>query len=374
MAVKRDYYEVLGVARDVDAAGLKKAYRKLAMLYHPDQNPDDPQATERFREATEAFQVLSDPQRRASYDRFGHDAPEMGGFPGGGAGVDLGSMTDFFESVFGSVFGGGAPRGRRRRGKPGRDLQYDLTLDFEQIVSGAEVRITIPRPVRCETCGGSGRKPGSSPRRCGQCGGAGRIRLQQGIFAVAAPCAACGGTGEINVSPCQDCDGRGLVEREEEYEVSIPPGVDDGAVKVVAGGGEHGREGGPDGDLHVMIHVEEHPFFVRKGRNLHSQLKITYPQAVLGGEVEVPSVDGEVKLKIKAGTENGRVYRLRGKGVPSLRGSGRGDQLVHVEIDVPRSLTTRQRELIEKLGEELGTEVHSEQPGFLERLRSFFEG
>ncbi len=370
MPTKRDYYEVLEVTRGADAQELKKAYRRLAMKFHPDQNPDDAGAAEKFREITEGYQVLSDPQKRAAYDRFGHAAPDMGGF-GGGA-VDIGNMTDFFESIFGSVFGG-ARGPRRRRGRAGRNLQYDLSLTLEQIVAGADVKITYPRPVRCEACGGLGSAGGKPPTQCRQCGGQGQIRLQQGIFAVATTCPACGGAGEVVVERCGPCDGAGLVVREEELEVRIPPGVDDGAAKIVEGAGEHGRGGAPNGNLHVVIHVAPHDAFTRRGNDLHSAIQVSYPQAVLGAEVDVPTIDGPVKLKIKPGTEGGQVYRLRGKGVPFLRGSGRGDLLVHVDVGVPKKLSPKARELIEALGRELGTEIRTNPPSFFEKMRSLFE-
>jgi len=371
MTTKRDYYDILEVSRDVGPDELKKAYRRLAMKYHPDQNPDDPQAADKFKELTEAYQVLSDPNKRAAYDRFGHSGPDLGaGF--GGATVDIGSMTDFFESIFGSVFGG-APRQRRRRGKPGRDLQYDVTITLEQAVNSADVRITIPRPVRCGECGGSGAARGSGPRTCPQCDGRGQLRLQQGIFTVSSTCVTCGGSGEVIREPCPECQGRGLVPREQAYDVHIPAGVDDGAVKTVPGGGEHGRAGGQDGDLHVMIHVKPHEMFQRRGLDLHSVVTISYPQAVLGAEISVPTIDGEVQMKIKGGTAGGQVYRLRNKGVPALRGGRRGDQHVHVEVDVPRKLSPRLRMLIEELGKELGTEITTQHPSFLERLKSLFD-
>jgi molecular chaperone DnaJ len=371
MAAKRDYYEVLGVPRDAVADDLKKAYRRLAMKFHPDQNPDDPQAAEKFKELTEAYQVLSDPNKRASYDRFGHSGPDLGaGF--GGTAVDMGSMTDFFESIFGSVFGGG-PRQRRRRGRPGRDLQYDLSITLEQAVAGTDVRITIPRPMRCGDCGGSGAARGTGPRTCPHCGGQGQVRMQQGFFTVSSTCVSCGGTGEVIRDPCRACDGKGLTVREQKFDVHMPAGVDDGAVKTVPGGGEHGRSGGADGDLHVMVQIKPHEIFQRRGLDLQSVIQVSYPQAVLGDEVTVPTIDGEVQMKIKAGTASGQIYRLRGRGVPALRGSRRGDQHVRVEVDVPRKLSERQRELIKALGDELGTDIKAHHPSFLERLKSLFD-
>ena len=368
---KRDYYEVLEVSRDANPEQLKKSYRRLALKYHPDQNPDDSQAAEKFKELTEAYQILSDPSSRARYDRYGHNAPEMGF--GGGA-VDISSMTDFFDSIFGSVFGGGGARQRRRRrGKPGRDLQYDLTIDLEDAVRGAEIRITVPRPVRCSSCKGTGAAAGSSPESCSQCGGTGTMRLQQGLFAVTTTCSACGGAGEVIRERCKECDGIGLVVNDEELDLTLPPGVDDGAVKVVPGAGEHGRGGAPDGDLHIMVHVNKHDRFVRRGLDLHSEIRITYPQAVLGTEVEIDTIEESVKMKVKPGTESGQVYRLRGKGVPSLRGRTKGDQLVHVEIDVPTKLTTRQQELIEELGRELGSKTEMQSPSIVDKIKSFFD-
>jgi molecular chaperone DnaJ len=373
---KRDYYEILGVERNASSDELKKAYRKLAMQYHPDRNPGDAAASESFKEATEAFQVLSDPQKRTRYDRFGHGAPEGFGF--GGTEVDLGSMTDFFESIFGSVFGGSMGGGRRRprRGTPGRDLQYDLELSLEDVVHGAKARIVVPRPVRCSACHGMGTASGSEPERCPHCGGEGAVRLQQGIFAMTTTCPACGGTGEAIRNRCPQCQGKGRIIEEQSLEVEIPAGVDDGAVKVLRGHGEQGLRGAPDGDLHIMIHVKKHESFVRRGQDLLSAVRISFPKAVLGGEIEVPTVDGKINMKVKPGTENGQMYRLRGKGVPSLRGGNPGDQLVHVEVDVPSpsDLTPRQKELIAELGKEFADEVQSRpHHSFFDRLKGLFD-
>ena len=369
---KRDYYEVLDASRDATPDQLKKSYRRLAMKYHPDQNPDDENAAEKFKELTEAYQVLSDANRRAQYDRFGHEAPNMG-FGGGATHVDISSMTDFFESIFGSVFGGGPMPRRRRRGKPGRDLKYDLTVSLEDAVRGAEAKITVPRPVRCDTCKGSGAAKGTVPQKCSQCEGAGTVRLQQGIFSMSTVCPACGGQGETIAESCSDCDGRGLVVKDETLEVTLPPGVDDGAVKVVSGGGEHGRGGAPDGDLLIMVHVDKHEHFVRRNNDLHSVLRITYPQAVLGADVDVRTIEQPVKLRIRPGTEHGQVYRLKGKGAPGLRSNIRGDQMVHIEIDVPTKLSEKQKEMIAVLGKELGTEIETKSPTFVDKLKSFFD-
>jgi molecular chaperone DnaJ len=368
---KRDYYDVLGASRDVTSAELKKSYRRLAMEYHPDQNPDDEQAAEKFKELTEAYQALSDPEKRAGYDRFGHNAPEMGF--GRGA-VDMSSMTDFFESIFGSVFGGSpAWRGRRQRGKPGRDLQYDLSITLEDVVQGAEVQIVVPRPVRCSECKGDGAAPGTKPEPCGHCNGTGSVRLQQGIFTVSTTCPACRGAGEAISEKCPACEGDGLEVVEETFEVSIPAGVEDGAVKIMENSGEHGRGGAPDGDLHIMVHVAEHDFLVRRGRDLIGVVCLTYPQAVLGAEVDVATIDGPVKMKIKPGTEIGQVYRVRGKGVPSLRGRARGDQHVHVEVDIPKKLTALEEKLVRELGDEFGDAVSNSPSTFMDRLKHLFE-
>lgn len=365
----RDYYEVLDCPRDVTPDDLKKAYRRLAMEHHPDRNAGDQKSEAKFKEMTEAYQVLSDPERRARYDRFGHDAPDVGF---GGGGVEVSSMIDFFESVFGSVFGQAPGRGRSR-GKPGRDLQYDLSISLEQAARGAEVKIKVPRPLRCRSCDGTGAARGSSPQRCSRCDGAGSVRLQQGFFSMSSTCPACRGEGEVIRDPCQECNGHGLTVKEEEFDASVPAGVDDGAVKVVAGGGEQGRGGAPDGDLHIMVHVKRHELFERRGQDLHGVVEISYPQAVLGAELEVPTIDGSVKMKVKQGTESGHVYRLRGKGMPSLRGSSRGDHLVHIEINIPKKLSPRQREIVEELGREFGDSVTPAPRSLVDKLRDWLE-
>ncbi len=367
---KRDYYEVLNVSKGATSEELKKSYRRLAMEYHPDQNPDDDQAADKFKELTEAYQVLSDPNKRMSYDRFGHDTPEMGF--GGGA-VDISSMTDFFDSIFGSVFGGARPRRRRRRGRPGRDLQYDLSITLEDTIAGTEMKITVPRPVRCADCNGKGAAPGTNPESCSQCQGTGSVHLQQGIFAVSTTCPVCKGVGEIISEHCPACEGKGLEVKEEEFEVSIPPGVDDGAVKVIEGAGEHGVGGAPDGDLHIMVHVKKHDVFLRRDQDLHCAVQVSYPQAVLGAEIDVPTVEGSVKMRIKPGTDHGQVYRLRGKGVPSLRGRSHGDQHVHIEVDIPQKLTPRQEELINELGQEFGQNIDAEPSGLIDKLKHLFD-
>jgi molecular chaperone DnaJ len=296
----------------------------------------------------------------------------VGGAPGGDFDMDLGNMTDFFESIFGSMFSGGG-RQRREQGRPGRDLQYELSLTLEQVVQGAPLRISIPRPVRCGDCGGSGAAAGTRPKTCPQCQGRGQIRLQQGIFSMSAPCAMCGARGQVIATPCGPCGGTGLVEKQEEFAVDVPPGVENGAVKVISGAGEQGRDGGRDGNLNILIRVEKHAHFERDGNDLRSSISVTYPQAVLGDEIDVPTIDGPVKMKIRPGTASGQVYALRGKGVPFLRGNARGDLKVAVEVDIPRNLTPRQKELGESLGKELGTAVQARPASLLEKMKSLFE-
>ncbi|MBN2530923.1 MAG: molecular chaperone DnaJ [Deltaproteobacteria bacterium] len=371
MSQKRDYYEVLEVAKDASEQDLKKAYRRLAMKYHPDQNPDDDTAAERFKELTEAYRVLSNSETRARYDRFGHQGATSGGagYTGMDFDMDLGSMTDFFESIFGSMFGGAT---RRRRVRRGNDLQYDLKVTLEQVISGADLRITIPRAVSCDECGGTGALKGTSPRVCSRCGGHGQIRLQQGIFMMSSTCPSCNGSGQEVAEPCPSCD-RGLVEKEEEFNVSIPPGIEDGKVKVIRGAGEHGRNGAPPGDLNIRVFIERHSVFERDGDDLVCEQAITWPQAVLGDEVEVKTIDSTVRMKVKPGTRSGQVYLLRGKGVPHFYSSGRGDLRVKIDIDVPTKLNDAQVELVEQLGKALGTAVKMKRHSLVDKVKSLFD-
>lgn len=371
MSQKRDYYEVLEVSKDASEQELKKAYRRLAMKYHPDQNPDDETAAERFKELTEAYKILSNPDTRARYDRFGHQAASSngGGYPGMDFDMDLGSMTDFFESIFGSMFGGGP---RRKRVRRGNDLQYDLRVTLEQVVSGADLKITIPRAVSCDECGGSGARKGTSPSLCTRCSGQGQIRLQQGIFMMSSTCPSCNGSGKVVSEPCPSCD-RGLVEKLDEFEISIPPGIEDGKIKVIRGAGEHGRNGAPPGDLNIRVIIERHPLFERSGDDLLCEQSITWPQAVLGDEVEVKTIDSSVRMKVKPGTRAGQVYMLRGKGVPHFYGSGRGDLRVRIDIDVPARLSDSQVHLVEQLGEALGTAVKQKRHSLVDKVKSLFD-
>lgn len=364
-AQKRDYYEVLGVGRDVNAADLKSAYRKVALKFHPDRNPGDHEAEEKFKEASEAYEVLSDPDKRARYDQFGHNAPGFEGF--GGAGFNAQTINDIFGEIFG--FGGG----RQRRGgrQRGADLRYNLEISFEEAAFGCEVQVKIPKPKRCDACEGSGSKT-RERRTCPTCGGAGELRFTQGFFAVSRPCNQCGGQGSIVADPCPKCRGLGKVESESTLTVKIPPGVDTGTRVRLAGEGEPGDQGGPSGDLYVVVHVKEHSIFVREDTEVLCEVPISFTQAALGSQIDVPTLDGKVKMKVPAGTQTGKVFRLKGKGIPSLHGGGRGDQHVRVVVEVPTDLSAKQRALLEQFAEIAGEETHPQSKSFLEKVRQLF--
>ena len=370
---KRDYYEVLGVSRDVDAKELKKAYRKLAMKYHPDRNPDDKDADAKFKEATEAYEILGDQQKRAAYDQYGHAGVDPnaggGGFGGGGA-----NFSDIFGDVFGDIFGGGGGRGGRGGPQRGSDLRYTMELSLEEAVRGIEKKIRVPTLTSCETCDGSGAKPGTSPKTCGTCGGAGQVRMQQGFFSVQQTCPTCRGQGTIIEDPCNSCHGRGVKEETKTLSVKIPPGVDTGDRIRLSGEGEAGAMGGPAGDLYVQVSVKEHELFHRDGRNLYCDVPISIVDAALGGELEVPTLDGRVKLKIPAETQSGKLFRLRGKGVTPVRGGTAGDLLCRVQVETPVNLSNEQKDLLMKFQESLTGEKHSPQKkSWFEGVKRFFE-
>ncbi|MEM6987512.1 MAG: molecular chaperone DnaJ [Pseudomonadota bacterium] len=369
---KRDYYEVLGVAKGSDEATLKKAYRRLAMKYHPDRNAGDDSAEAKFKEAKEAWDVLSDERKRAIYDQYGHAGLEGGMGGGGGAGFS-GDFGDIFGDVFGDIFGqrGG---GRGSRASRGSDLQYNLDISLEDAVRGTEVKIQVPTLVDCETCDGSGAKPGTSPSTCGTCNGMGQVRMQQGFFSVQQTCPNCRGEGRVITDPCRTCNGRGRVQENKTLSVKIPPGVDTGDRIRLSGEGEAGERGGPTGDLYVQIRVLQHEIFERDGANLICSVPINMVTASLGGELEVPTLDGRVKLKIPAGTQNGKLFRLRGKGVKPVRGGAVGDLMCEMRVETPVNLNAEQRELLEKLGESLGGDRHSpEHSSWIDSVKSFFE-
>jgi len=376
---KRDYYEVLGVSRDVDEPALKKGYRKVAMENHPDRNPGDKAAEERFKEASEAYAVLSDAEKRRAYDRFGHDGVGMGGGPAGFGGApdfgDLGNFTDLFNDLFGDLFGGGRAGGRRRagRGQRGADLRYNLEMDLTDVLDGIEPSIEIPKMRPCGTCDGSGARPGTQPETCGRCGGAGQVVLQQGFFRISRPCDTCQGAGEVVRERCSECRGAGRVEGMQSIRVKVPAGIDDGMRLRLSGEGEAGIAGGPPGDLFVVISLRSHPLFEREGPDVHCQVPVSVVQAALGDEVEVPTIEGKVKLKVPEGTQTGKVLRLRGKGLPTIRSANRGDQLIHIFVEVPTRLSKRQRELLEEFADESGEDVSPVTRGFLEKLKDLFD-
>jgi molecular chaperone DnaJ len=369
---KRDYYEVLGVPRDAGDQQIKSAYRKLALKYHPDRNQGNPEAEERFKEAAEAYSVICDPQKRAAYDRYGHAGVSgvgAGGFdPNAFAGFEdiFGNLGDIFG--FGDLFGG-----RRRRGGPqrGSDLRYDLEISFEESYGGTETAIQIPREETCETCHGSGAAAGSAPEVCPQCKGSGQLRFQQGFLTVARPCSTCRGNGRIISKPCQACRGAGRVGRERKITAKIPAGIATGQRLRLYGEGEHGSAGGPSGDLYVVVHVQEHPFFHREGDDLYCELPITFPTLALGGEVRVPLVQGEDDLKVPAGTQAGARFKLRGKGMPNVSGRGHGDLYVIARAAVPKKLTKEQKRLLEELAKTMPQE--SLEAGGAEGEKPFFE-
>jgi molecular chaperone DnaJ len=378
---KRDYYEILAVERDASETQIKSAYRKLALKYHPDRNPGDRQAEERFKEAAEAYAVLADREKRSLYDRFGHAGVSGAGAAAGGFDPTIfADFNDIFAGLgdmfgFGDVFGG-----RRRRNGPqrGSDLRYDLEITFDEAFDGAETSIQIPREETCDTCSGSGAAAGSTPEVCSSCRGSGQLRYQQGFLTVARPCSNCRGTGRVISKPCQTCRGAGRLGRERKITVKIPAGIATGQRLRLYGEGEHGTAGGPPGDLYVVIHVQEHPFFHREGDDLYCELPVSFPMLALGGELRVPVVKGEETVTVSAGTQAGARFKLRGKGMPSVSGRGRGDLYVVARVGVPKKLTREQKNLLEELAKtmpqpeiETGGGESAEKP-FFEKVKDIF--
>lgn len=364
---KRDYYEVLAVPRNATIDDIKKAYRRMALQYHPDKNPGDATAEEKFKEAAEAYGVLSDEEKRARYDRYGHAGV------GGATSFDPNQFADFGD-ILGDLFGFGdffgASRRRSTRPARGNDLRYDLTLAFEDAVYGKEVTIDVPRVVTCATCSGSGAKPGTSPVTCTGCAGRGQIRYSQGFFAVARTCPQCGGAGKVIKDPCASCNGAGRIHEEKKLSVKIPAGVDEGSRLRVPGEGEAGYNGGPAGDLYVFISVHDHEKFTRRDYDIHSEQSVSMTQAALGVEIQTDTIDGPEPLRIPAGTQPNQVFRLKGKGVQFLQGSGRGDHYVHITVRVPSSLTTEQRALLEQFATTEGEEPTGRR--VLDKVKDFF--
>ena len=369
---KADYYEVLGVARDVSDAELKTAYRKLAMQYHPDRNPGDAKAEERFKEASEAYGVLSDADKRAAYDRFGH-ASTSSGFGGGGASpFESGDLGDIFGDLFGEMFGGSRQGRTGSRVQRGEDLRYDITIEFQEAVFGKETEIKVRRRESCATCRGAGTQSGKGPSVCATCQGRGQLRYQQGFFSVARACSACGGSGTVITDPCTNCRGETRVVREFKMNVKVPAGVEDGTRIRYSGEGEAGRFGGPRGDLYVVLTVKPHDFFERDGNDLHCVVPISFPQAALGAEIEIPGLDGDVELRIPEGTQNGKQFRIRNEGVPHLNESGRGDLVVEVLIQTPKKLSRTQRELVRQLADSMAVENKPASRNMLNKMKDLF--
>jgi molecular chaperone DnaJ len=366
MAGKRDYYEVLGVTREADDETLKRAYRKLAMQYHPDRNVGDVEAEVRFKEASEAFEVLRDPEKRRLYDRYGHEGLEGMRMPDFG---NAGAFGDLFGEIFGDLFGGAGRRGRRA----GRDLQIAVEIDLVEAARGVRRTIQVPREEACSDCRGSGARPGTHPATCRRCGGRGVILQGQGFFRIQQTCPGCGGRGQVITDPCPRCRGNGVIEVQREITVNVPPGVDNDVSIRLTGEGEAGERGAPPGDLYCVLRVRKHPLFVRQGQDLHCEVPVTFSQAALGSAIEVPTLEGKfITQNLKRGTQNGEELRISGKGMPHLRGGRPGDLVVHVRVIVPRNLTKRQEELLRELDELEGKHVSPERKSFLDRVRAFF--
>jgi len=374
---KRDYYEVLGVAKNASEDDLKKAYRKLAMKYHPDRNPNSKDAEEKFKEAKEAYEVLSEPSKREAYDRFGHAGvdPSAGGFGGAGGPGGFGGFSDVFGDIFGDIFGAAAgARGGRSNVYRGADLRYSMEVTLEQAAAGYTTEIRVPSWESCETCHGSGAKPGTKPKACNTCGGQGSVRIQQGFFSIQQTCPTCHGSGKVIPDPCATCDGVGRVKKTKTLEVRIPAGIDDGMRIRSAGNGEPGINGGPAGDLYVEIHVREHPVFQREGDDLHCEIPISMVTAALGGKVEVPTLAGRAEIDLPEGTQTGKTFRLRGKGIKGVRSSYPGDLYAHVQVETPVRLTEKQKKLLRDLEASLHDPKHSPQTrGWMDKVREFFQ-
>ena len=373
---KRDYYEILGVTRSASEQDLKSAFRKLAKECHPDRHPGDKDAERKFKELNEAYEALKDPQKRAAYDQFGHAAFEGGGRPGGGFGPDFASsMSDIFDDLFGEFMGG--RRGSRQRNgrERGADLRYNMEVTLAEAYAGKTAQIRVPTSVSCETCGGKGAKPGTQPTTCSTCGGAGKVRASQGFFTIERTCPSCQGRGETINDPCTSCNGAGRVLKERTLSVNIPAGVEDGTRIRLAGEGEAGVRGGPAGDLYIFLSIKPHEFYQRDGADIFCRVPISMITAALGGQLDVPTLDGgQTRVKIPEGTESGKQFRLKGKGMPVLRSKVLGDMYIQVEVETPKNLTRRQRELLEEFEKESNRETSPHSSGFFARMKEFFEG
>jgi len=371
---KRDFYEILGVNRDASDDEIKKSYRKLAMKFHPDRNPDNKEAEEKFKEAKEAYEMLSDPQKRAAYDSYGHAGVDPSAGAAGAAG--MGGFEGVFGDIFGEIFGGGGGRGGGGRNNVyrGADLRYNLEVSLEEAARGTETRIRIPTMEECDTCHGTGAKSGTQPKTCPTCAGHGQVRMQQGFFSIQQTCPKCHGSGKVITDPCGTCGGVGRTKKQKTLSVKIPAGVDEGGIRL-SGEGEAGANGGPNGDLYVVIHIREHAVFKRDQNDLHCEMPISFTTAALGGEIEIPTLDGAAKIRIPSETQTGKVFRLRGKGIKGVRSSVHGDLLCHVMIETPVNLTERQRELLEELesiNERDGASHNPKAKSWMEKVKDFF--
>ncbi len=379
MSEKRDYYEVLGVQKGASDADLKKAYRNLAKQYHPDVNPGNKEAEAKFKEANEAYEVLSNPEKRSRYDQFGHAGTDPNGFGGAGgfSDFDFGGIGDIFETFFGgSGFGGS--RSRTRRGpQKGADIKYSMEISFEEAAFGVEREINISRMEVCSKCTGTGAKPGTHASTCQHCNGTGQVQVKQntpfGQFINSKTCDVCKGEGKIIADPCPACNGKGKLRNNVKLKINVPAGIDDGQTISLRGEGDPGSKGGPNGDLFLNIRVKKHPLYKRQGNDVVCEVPITFTQAALGAELEVPTLDGKVKYTVPEGTQTGSVFRLKGKGIPFLRGNGRGDQYVKVNIDVPKKLNEKQKELLKEFAELGGDEVHEQRKGFFDKMKDAFK-
>ncbi len=372
---KRDYYEILGVAKNATEEEIKKSYRKLAMKFHPDRNPDSKESEEKFKEVKEAYEMLTNPEKRDAYDRYGHAGvdPNMGGGGGGGAG----GFADAFGDIFGDIFGGGrSNRGGGPQVYRGADLRYNLEITLEQAAAGFDTTIRVPSWDKCETCNGSGAKTGTAPTTCSTCNGHGQVRMQQGFFSIQQTCPKCHGTGKVITDPCAPCGGAGRIKRNKTLEVKIPTGIDNGMRIRSSGNGEPGMNGGPPGDLYVEIHIKPHPVFQREGDDLHCEMPISFVKAALGGEIEVPTLSGKASFTIPEGTQSGKTFRLRNKGVKGVRSGYPGDLFCHVVIETPVKLTEKQKDMLrdfESLTLEGGAKHNPQSKSWMDKVKNFFE-
>ena len=374
---KRDFYEILGVAKNASEEEIKKSYRKLAMKYHPDRNPDSKESEEKFKEVKEAYEMLTNAEKRDAYDRYGHAGvdPNMGG-GGGGGGFGAGGFGDAFGDIFGDIFGGGRSRNAGPQVYRGADLRYNLEITLEQAAHGFDTTIRVPSWDKCDTCHGSGAKPGTAPVTCSTCAGHGQVRMQQGFFSIQQTCPKCHGSGKVIPEPCAACSGAGRIKRNKTLEVKIPVGIDNGMRIRSSGNGEPGTNGGPPGDLYVEIHIKPHAVFQREGDDLHCEMPISFVKATLGGEIEVPTLSGKVSFTIPEGTQSGKTFRLKAKGIKGVRSGYAGDLFCHVAIETPVKLTDKQKELLkefERLTVEGGAKHSPQSKGWMDKVKDFFE-